>query len=219
MTALILAALVAAPVPWPHVGVVGWAVVHPSAAVPVVAAAWWARRRSGWEQMTEVQYLTAIAAELRSGATVRRALDMAAGPKPAPAFAAIGRLCRAGLPAADIAESLRAALPRNGIAAATAFEISVETGGAAAAAFDELAHQAAERAVLAGELRLATAQARVSGLIVGGLPMLMLGWQAATGRLGVVLATGVGRYAVGVGSLLVVAGGAVMWRMIVGALR
>lgn len=214
-----LAALVTAPVPWPHLGVVGWVLMHPSAAVPVVAAAWWARRQLGREQMTEVQYLTAIAAELRSGATVRRALDTAAGPDPAPTFAAIRRLCRAGMPAADIAESLRLALPRDGVAAATAFEISVETGGAAAAAFDELAHQAAERAVLAGELRLATAQARVSGLIVGGLPLVMMGWQAASGRLGVVLATGVGRYAVGVGSLLLVAGGVVMWRMIAGALR
>ena len=64
--------------------------------------------------------------------------------------------------------------------------------------FESLAQVAAEDRTLHRELRAATAQAKVSSIIVGGMPVLFLLWQSVTGRLTALAASGVG-----VGILLV----------------
>jgi tight adherence protein B len=64
------------------------------------------------------------------------------------------------------------------------------TGGKAAEVFDKLALLAAEEVGLVRERRAATAQARFSAWIVGGIPVAYLLYAGVTGRLAVLRTAG-----------------------------
>jgi len=155
----------------------------------------------------EGAFLQAVGAELRSGAAVRVAIADAADRIPSLPLAQTARLARAGRPLDELAAPLNAALARNGSLAAAAVRIAGRTGGKIADTFDELALVAGEDMELRGETRAATAQARLSAWIVGGIPVAYLAYTAASGRLSALVDTGaVGIGVLGVGGALLIGG-------------
>lgn len=153
----------------------------------------------------EARFLAALASELRAGATLRGALTSAVERAPELNLAGLVRLSAAGMPIADLAAEIRERLTSYGLPAASALRVAGETGGRTAAMFESLAQVAAEDRALHRELRAATAQAKVSALIVGGLPVLFLMWQVVSGRIVQLASTpiGAGILAVGLGLLAV----------------
>jgi tight adherence protein B len=155
----------------------------------------------------DAAYLQAVAAELRSGAGVRAAIADAADRMPSVMLERVARSARAGRPLDELAEGLQSALGRHGGLAGAALRVAGMTGGRAAETFDQLALLALEDAELAGERRAATAQARVSAWIVGGLPTAYLVYAAGSGRLSALWKAGtIGPVILGLGALLLVGG-------------
>ena len=146
----------------------------------------------------EARFLAGLASELRAGAPLRGALESAADRAHELDLGRLVRLSNAGIAVSELAEHLATGLTQNGRAASAALRVAGETGGETAAMFESLAQVAAEDRTLHRELRAATAQAKVSSIIVGGMPVLFLLWQSVTGRLTALAASGVG-----VGILLV----------------
>lgn len=140
----------------------------------------------------EARFLAGLASELRAGAALRGAFAAAADRAPELDLGPLVRLGSAGAPLADLGVELAGRLAHNGPAVAAALRVAAETGGRTAAMFESLAQVAAEDRVLHRELRAATAQAKVSSLVVGGMPVLFLVWQALTGRLGTLASSAIG---------------------------
>ncbi len=81
--------------------------------------------------------------------------------------------------------------------------------------FDGLALMALEEAELARERRVATAQARLSAMIVAGLPLVFLAVLAVTGRMELLWGAGTAGVALLTGGLALVAVGVIaIWVMI-----
>lgn len=177
-----------------------------------------ARPQVGWARVrrltsldrtnAEARFLAGLASELRAGAALRGAFESAAQRAPELQLAPLVRLSAAGVPISDLSRGVSEALKQNGKAAAAAMRIAGETGGRTAAMFESLAQVAAEDRTLHRELRAATAQAKVSSLIVGGLPVVFLGWQALSGRLFALAGTPVGVAILSVGLALLGSGAA-----------
>lgn len=204
----------------PEVGAVVLALLVPEPAAAMVAAgAVLSLRRRASEPSEEAVYLQAVALELRAGATVRSALESAALRSRRLPLARVTRLAAAGAPMSEIASSLSAVLPQHGPMAAAAVRTAGLTGGRVASVFDTLAQIAAEDRELDRERRVATAQARISAWIVGGLPIALLGFGIVSGRLGSLLDTGVGAAVVGIGLAFIAAGTIVVARMLRTATR
>jgi tight adherence protein B len=186
-TALVLALALIGGVPAVVVAVVAVAAWWPQGFLAGVAA--WtvaARRRTRRREpgpADEADFLRGIAAELAAGASLRTAVVAAADRAPALDLRRAVRLARAGFAADRIGEELRSSLPYNGRAAAAAFRLAAETGGATAGVMATLAARADEIGALARERRALTAQARLSAWMVGGAPLLLLAALGLTGRL------------------------------------
>jgi tight adherence protein B len=187
---------------------------HPELAGPLLlAGAWQARRRhhrhGGDDQVA--WFLRTVAAELRAGQSLRSAIG-AAG-LASPELAPVGRMAAAGLPLEEVAAAL--ARNRKLEPAAAAVRVAARTGGSVVAAFDALTVDAADEAALALETRTLTVQARISVLIVGGFPLVVLAMQAMGGGLAATLALGTaGRVIVGIGLGFLATGlAAVGWLM------
>ncbi len=163
----------------------------------------------------EAAFLHGVAAELRAGAGLRGALEGAAGRAPELPLGSVARQAATGRPLPEVAAELAAALPGNGRLAAAAVRTAGLTGGRVADVFDGLALMALEEAELARERRVATAQARLSAMIVAGLPVLFLGVLAATGRMELLSGAGAAGLALLTAGLGLLAAGVVaIWLMI-----
>lgn len=186
LTAILLAAAIAAGA---HPAVIGLAVMvllEPRLVI-AFAAIWvlytiWGRRSTSVAD-TEAAFLTALAGELRGGASLRLALAEAVlrvpvGLEPA------ARLASAGMPMPRIAPLLRDGLEHNGVTAAAALELSASSGARTAAVFESLAERATGTAELERERRAATTQARLSAWVVGLAPLLFTGLVLAGGSFG-----------------------------------
>lgn len=167
----------------------------------------------------EARFLAGIASELRAGASLRGAFEAAAQRAPELHLEPLVRLSLAGVPISQLAAGVSDLLLQNGRAAAAAMRIAGETGGKTAAMFESLAQVAAEDRALYRELRAATAQAKVSSLIVGGMPVGFLIWQALTGRLFQLASSGIGITILVTGLTLLVGGAAVVGLLLRGAVR
>jgi len=155
----------------------------------------------------EATLFRAMAAELRSGASLRSALEEAAHRVPQIELGRPVRLAAAGMPMTEVAETVEAQLPANGRLAAAAFRLSDWSGARVADTFEGLAERAAATAELARERKAATAQARLSALIVGVAPIIFTVLLVATGRgAGLVAYGGLGWLVLGVGLGLEVIG-------------
>ena len=167
----------------------------------------------------EARFLAGIASELRAGASLRGAFEAAAERAPELQLERLVRLSLAGVPISALAAGVSDLLLQNGRAAAAAMRIAGETGGKTAAMFEGLAQVAAEDRALYRELRAATAQAKISSLIVGGMPVGFLVWQALTGRLFQLASSGIGITILVIGLTLLVGGAAVVGLLLRGAVR
>jgi Flp pilus assembly protein TadB len=225
LIAALLAAAVAAGSHPLVIGVAALATFHPGWFL--VAAAMWAtlqylqrRRETHPQAADEVAFLHALASELRSGSSLRAGLDAATASAPRLPLEAAARKAAAGLPAAAVAAALSAALPYNGRLAGAAFVLTSETGARAADVFDSLAMRAAEAGELVREQRAATAQARLSALVVGLAPLVFALVLFATGDGAALSEAGaVGLIVAGAGFGLQFAGLGTVWWMLQRAAR
>ncbi|MEA2010811.1 MAG: hypothetical protein U9N78_08905 [Actinomycetota bacterium] len=211
LTAVLLAGGLAVGIPPLVIAVAALAVIEPrlvlaGAAVWGVAAAL-RRRPVRVVPDDEATLFRAIAAELRSGASLRSALADAAQRVPRIELDRPVRLAAAGMSMTDVAGSVESQLPANGQLAAAAFRLSDWSGARVADTFEGLAERAATTAELARERKAATAQARLSALIVGVAPLAFTGLLVATGRgAGLVSHGGLGWLVLAVGIGLEVIG-------------
>jgi len=199
-----------------HPAVIGLAVIallEPRLVIAAVAV-WalysvWGRRHTS-EADTEAAFLTALAAELRGGASLRLALSEAITRAPH-GLEPAARLARAGMPMPTIAPLLRDGLEYNGVTAAAALELSTLSGARTAAVFEGLAERATETAQLERERRAATTQARLSAWVVGLAPLVFTALVLAGGGIGPLdRFRGAGAAVIAAGVLLELAGLAVV---------
>ena len=211
---MLAVALVARPAPLPA-AILLLALVQPVwclAVVVGVGAASWSGRSDA--DLWEGAYLHAVAMELAAGASLRTALGAAADRAPELELGLVIRLAEAGAPLARLADALASALPQQGRVAGAALRTAGATGGRVATVFENLAQVSAEDRQLRRETRAATAQARISAWIVGGLPACYLGYQFFTGRVAELVQSPVGLGIVAVGGGFLVTGSSVVTVMV-----
>jgi tight adherence protein B len=131
--------------------------------------------------------LEAVARSLRSGASLRQAVEEAGRAAKGGGRALAGELSRAAAEAAQGASlvaaleavAVRRPLPgvRLGVAALC---LGAETGGAQARAVDAVAATVRERLAVAAELQALSSQARISALVIGVAPVGFGAFSAAT---------------------------------------
>lgn len=131
--------------------------------------------------------LEAVARSLRSGASLRQAVEEAGRSTTRGGRALAGELSRAAAEAAQGAslvaslEAIAARRPLPGVRlGVAALCLGAETGGAQARAVDGVAATVRERLAVAAELRALSSQARISALVIGVAPVGFGAFAAAT---------------------------------------
>lgn len=128
--------------------------------------------------------LESMARALRSGASVRQAIEEAAAMTPGPLGEELGRVAvqaARGAPLVAALEALAERRPLPGIRlAVAALCLGVETGGAHARAVDGVAATLRDRLSVAAEVRALAAQARISAVVIGLAPIGFGAFAAAT---------------------------------------
>jgi tight adherence protein B len=122
--------------------------------------------------------LEVVAAELRTGGTVAGALETlgARDGLLAAEFARVNRRCALGAPLDEALAAWASERREPGVSsAAGALAVAAATGGRAAEALDGLATSLRDRFEIAAEGRALSAQARLSAIVVGTLPVVYLG--------------------------------------------
>jgi len=186
LMAVLLAAGLALGIPPAVVALAALASIEPrfvlagAAAWGIVAAI--RRRKSRITPDDEATYFRALSAELRAGASLRGAIGEALHRVPALSLGPAVRYAEAGMPMSEIADAVESRFPENGRLAAAAFRLSDWSGARVADTFEGLAEQAAASAELVRERKAATAQARLSALVIGIAPVAFATLLLATGR-------------------------------------
>jgi tight adherence protein B len=149
--------------------------------------------RARWEQRSEGRrvvdelpvMLEDIARALRAGSSLRQACcDAAVGASPA-RVALAGAMARAerGVPLGTVFRSWATQSTAAELRiAAGALALAATAGGPQARAVDGVALTLRERRAAASEVRAHSAQARLSALVIGALPLAFLAWAALTDR-------------------------------------
>jgi len=124
-----------------------------------------------------------MARGLRAGHALKAVLEMVGTETAEPLSSEFRRLAEEhslGLPLRDATMNLVARLPRDDMRfLATAILLQKETGGNLAVILDKTAAVARERARLRGQLRIYTAQGRVTGWVLCMMPFIMFGLLSA----------------------------------------
>lgn len=211
LTAVLLAAGLALGLPPAVVALAALASIEPR--LVLVGAAVWGivaairRHRSRITPDDEATYFRALSAELRAGASLRGAIGEALHRVPALSLGPAVRYAEAGMPMSEIADAVESRFPENGRLAAAAFRLSDWSGARIAETFEGLAERAAASAELVRERRAATAQARLSALVIGIAPVVFAILLFATGRGSGLLAHGtIGSVVLGTGIALELTG-------------
>ncbi len=139
----------------------------------------WVRRRiSGRQRKLEsqlVELLQMISSGLRAGFGLQQSLDAAAEQLPAPLSLEIRRTMRDIGMGASIEQGLNALNDRIGSPdfdiVITAMLIQRAVGGNLAEILDNVAHTMRERERIKGEIRTLTSQQRMTGYVIGGIPV------------------------------------------------
>lgn len=185
-------AAVLAGVPAPTVALMAaaWLWPLPTSAVVLTLVAGQVRRDSRQATTTspEVAFLVAVGAELRAGSSLRLALSTAG--RQVSELAAISRYALSGRPIGELAKIVETELPRHGGMTAAALRLADGMGGSMAPLFEELAAQVIDAEELRRERRVAIAPALAQGIVVGGIPVLVLAWMLISGQLGEVVSSG-----------------------------
>jgi tight adherence protein B len=189
-------------------GLLCWGLLHVAVLAPIAAAAVLAGARTLLAS-ADRRYVLRVAGQLPlvaqqlasglgAGLSLRQSLARAARDAPQPAAAELRRLVAELELGARVEEALEALLERlpdpDLRIMVTAIVVQRRTGGNLARALGELAERLEERVRLARELRGATAQARMTGWIVAGLPLVggVMAELAAPGLLARTLGRGPG---------------------------
>jgi tight adherence protein B len=117
---------------------------------------------------------------LRSGYSVLQAVEAIAKEAAEPTsteFRRITREVQLGIPLDEaLAHSLERMPSEDFDLVITAVNIQREVGGNLAEILEVISHTIRERIKLKGEIRVMTAQGRITGYVIGGLPVLLLGF-------------------------------------------
>jgi len=136
-----------------------------------------ARRRKLEEQMVEM--LQMLASGLRAGFGLLQALEASGEQMPDPLSAEIRRTLRDTAMGASVEQALTALNERVGSSdfdiVVTAILIQRSVGGNLAEILDNVAHTMRERERIRGEIRTITSQQRMTGYVIGGIPIGLLG--------------------------------------------
>lgn len=166
------------------------------------------RRRQRRTTIDEERFHASVQSELRAGSSLRHALAAAA--RGCPGLVAVRRAALAGRSFDEVAATLLV-LPTTGDQARLAVLVTDYSGGAIADVFLRLAERAATAAELDRQRRILTAQTRLSAAIVGGLPLVWLGF-GGVGRLQA-LVDGGGAAIAAAGLVMETMGVAMVWRL------
>jgi len=159
--------------------------------------------------------VSAISAALRAGLSLSQAIRLAADEGAGPVGPSLHELVDRtdlGMPIRESLERWVASLPGPDVRlVAGVLELAHRTGGDAPAVLDRVARTLRERRVAAQEIRSLTSQARLSGAILGFLPIGFFLFLSATSREGlkVVYETRAGVIAITLG--LGMQAGAFLW--------
>ena len=146
----------------------------------------WGRRGQGDARIERALpvALEAVARALRSGASMRQAVEETAPVTPGPLGAEIAWVASQasrGAPLVTALEGLAERRPLPGVRlAVAALCLAVETGGAQARAVDGVASTLRDRLGVADEVRALAAQARLSAVVIGLAPIGFGAFAAAT---------------------------------------
>lgn len=175
---------------------------------------WRARRRNG-EMGQLADAVSAIASGSRAGLSLQQAVELAAEQVPSPlgpSLREVADRAALGSPLDDALERWATAVPVPDVRlAAAVLRLHRRTGSALPPLLEGLARTLRERAAVTREVRSLTAQARLSGAIMGLLPIGFFAFLWLTSRRDVVAAlhSSAGRTAVVAG--LVLQGLAFVW--------
>lgn len=165
------------------------------------------------DQLPDV--LAGLAAPVRAGASLPQAFAAAAEEAEPPLRGVLDRTCRdldAGVPQDEAIErfATRCGVPE-AVLAARALRVGRQAGAELARVIDEVAETLRDRDRLAREMRAATAQARMSAIVVAALPVVFLVLMSAGARDQTALLFGepIGWLLLGVGGSLEGAG--ILW--------
>jgi tight adherence protein B len=118
-----------------------------------------------------------LANSLRSGYSLLQSMELVAKESPEPIASEFKRVVREvglGLSAQEALMNLLKRMPSDDLdLMITAINIQYEVGGNLAQILDTLAHTIRERVRIKGEIRVLTAQGRVTGYIIAALPVLV----------------------------------------------
>jgi len=121
--------------------------------------------------------LSSIANSLRAGSNFHQALEVLVRESSAPMseeFAQVNREIRLGIPVAEALNNLAERVESRELhISVTAINIARETGGKLAEILTNIASTMRERNRLQGKIKAFTAQGRMSGIVVGSLPILL----------------------------------------------
>jgi tight adherence protein B len=126
-----------------------------------------------------VEMLQMLASGLRAGFGFLQALEASGDQLPDPLSAEIRRTMRDTAMGASVEQALSAFNERVGSSdldiVITAILIQRSVGGNLAEILDNVAHTMRERERIRGEIRTLTAQQRLTGFVIGGIPIALLG--------------------------------------------
>jgi tight adherence protein B len=144
---------------------------------------WLARRRNGRlgafnKQLPDT--ITLIANALRAGSSFLQAVELVVRESRPPISTEFGRVIREvnlGLPFDQALENMVRRVRSDDLELmATAISIQHQVGGNLAEILDSIAYTIRERVRIKGEIRTLTAQQRLSGYVVAGLPICLAGF-------------------------------------------
>ena len=168
-------------------GPVGW----PAGAIggAMIPLAWKRRARKALALRLEAQLgdlVESCALAVRTGLSIPQALEFAAGEAEPPMRQVVGRVFREQRLGAPFEEALEAFGARIGTDDSRLFvlvlSVHARSGGDLAGALDDVAATMRQRIAIRRELRALSAQGRISGGVLGSLPLLFFLVLAATSR-------------------------------------
>jgi Flp pilus assembly protein TadB len=148
-------------------------------------------------------FCEAVAGELRSGASLRYALECAASSVGAPV---LEQMSREGAPLSDIALVARVEFEEIGVELAAIIERLSRLGSPAASLFDEIGVLALSQVEVAHEVATAAAPARATAVVLLLVPLSAIGSVTINGGIGGYLSTSAQRVSAVIGLSLIILG-------------
>ncbi|MCL6610161.1 MAG: type II secretion system F family protein [Peptococcaceae bacterium] len=200
-----------------------WHGITMSALAAVISIVWVktakARRLSKFNSQIG-DALVIMANALRSGFSFLQTMDMVRKELPNPISKEFGRTFQEmnlGTPTEEALENLNARVGSDDLELViTAVLIQRQVGGNLAEVLDNIADTIRERVRIQGEIKTLTAQGRISGIIIGVLPLLLAGVMSviSPAYLNTLLTNPMGRAMLGIALLMEVAGVILIRRII-----